>query len=497
MEFARIIPASPPIRSEIQEEEAPGPWGFPFVGSIHHVLTSQPHAALRDLADKHGPVMRLRLGQVDTVVVSSPAAAQAVLRDHDLSFASRPKLLAAEIICYGSLDVAFAPYGAYWRAMRKIATAELLGARRVTQFAAIRDGETLALVREVRAAGGGEAVNLGELLVSCTNSIAAMATFGDRCSRERKERFVEAMGVALSSSSGFCVSDLFPSLSLLDIVAGTRRRLRRVHRQVDQVLDEIIAECEARRKSVVVQGEEGGGEDDLLSVMLRIRDEGEFDIPITTTNIKAIIVDLFTAGTDTISTAAEWVMSELMRNPEVMAKAQAEVRQAFDNKNPCDHESHMDHLPYTRMAIKEAMRLHPPVPLLLPRLCRETCDVGGFEVAKGSRLIINSWATARSPDYWDDAHEFRPERFEKIVVDYKGTKFNYLPFGGGRRICPGTSFALATMELIVARLLYYFDWSLPARTQPKELDMDVTVGATAKRSNQLHLVSLPYKETTI
>ncbi|KAL6643060.1 hypothetical protein ACP70R_021241 [Stipagrostis hirtigluma subsp. patula] len=190
-------------------------------------------------------------------------------------------------------------------------------------------------------------------------------------------------------------------------------------------------------------------------------------------------------------------MSELMRNPEVMAKAQAEVRQAFDSKKPCDHESHLDHLPYTRMVIKETMRLHPTLPLLIPRLCRETCDVGGFEVAKGSRVIINSWAIARSPDHWDDAHEFKPERFEKNAVEYNGTQFEYLPFGSGRRMCPGAGFALATLELIVARLLYYFDWSLPTGMQPKELDMDMTFGATARRSNQLHLVAVPYKATVL
>jgi cytochrome P450 len=206
---------------------------------------------------------------------------------------------------------------------------------------------------------------------------------------------------------------------------------------------------------------------------------------------------MFIAGTETTSSAAEWVMSELIKNPETMAKAQAEVRQAFDNKNPLDHESNVHHLHYLSMVIKETMRLHPPLPLLLPRLCRETCDVGGFEVARGSRVIVNAWALARSPEYWsDDSEEFSPERFEGSVLDYKGTQFEYLPFGSGRRMCPGSGFGLATMELILARLLYYFDWSLPAGMQPLELDMDMTVGATARRSNQLHLMASPYCKVT-
>jgi len=135
-----------------RKRRPPGPWGLPFIGSIHHLLTSQPQAALRELAEKHGPVMYLRLGQVDTVVVSSPEAAQEVLRANDINFASRPSLLAADIICYGNLDIAFSPYGDYWRALRKLCTLELLSARKVKQFAGIRDRETMSLVAEVQAA---------------------------------------------------------------------------------------------------------------------------------------------------------------------------------------------------------------------------------------------------------------------------------------------------------------------------------------------------------
>ena len=186
-------------------------------------------------------------------------------------------------------------------------------------------------------------------------------------------------------------------------------------------------------------------------------------------------------------------MSELLRNPEAMAKAQAEVREALNNKNPGDQESLLGGLNYTGMVIKETLRLHPSIPLLLPRLCRETCNVAGFEVSKDARVIINAWAMARSPKHWDDPEEFKPERFLATAADYKGTQLEYLPFGGGRRMCPGMGFGLATLELIVVRLLYYFDWSLPAGFRSEELDMDTTVGATARRTNQLRLVATPYE----
>ncbi|CAL4962677.1 unnamed protein product [Urochloa decumbens] len=456
----------------------PGPWGLPFIGSIHHMLTSQPQAALRDLALKHGPVMYLRLGQVDAVVISSASAAEEALRANDLSFASRPSLLGGEIACYGNLDIAFAPYGTYWRALRKLCALELLGVSKVRQLAHVRDRETMALVREVAArrrcsSGGGG---------------------GGEPPAALMEQFLSAVSLVISNISGFCVSDLFPSLRLVDAITGTRRQLWTARRQLDDVLDRIIAESDARRKERKAKDVGGGGGgDDLVSVMLRIRDEGEFEFPFDNTNIKAIILDLFTGGTETVSSTAEWVMAELMKNPNAMVKAQTEVRQAFKHIDPHDHESQLGDLSYTRMVIKETLRLHPPLPLLLPHMCRETCSVGAFEVAKGSRVIINSWAIARSPEHWDNAEKFKPERFEKNTADYTGTKFDYLPFGYGRRMCPGSGFGIAVLELMVARLLYYFNWSLPDGIRPEELDMDTTVGASARRTSQLRLVAFPYE----
>ncbi|KAF7003362.1 hypothetical protein CFC21_018682 [Triticum aestivum] len=480
-----------------RKRQPPGPRRLPFIGSLLHLLTETPQVALRDLARKHGPVMYLRLGQVDTVVISSPAAAEEVLRDDNLNFASRPSLLSTEIVCYGNTDIAFAPYGAYWRTLRRLCVAELLSARKVRQFAHIRDSEALSLVSKIRAAaagGSGEPVNIGKLLVSCANTITAKATFGDGCDAELQERFLSAIRVVLDTSGGFCIGDLFPSLRFVDVVTGLQRRLRRARGQLDDVFDRIIAGCEARRQEKKTAATTG--DDDLLSVMLRIKEEGQLEFPIGTTNIKAIIVDLFTAGTETTSSTVEWIMSELMRNPMVMAKTQAEVRQTLDNKSPEDHEGHMDKLEYTKMVIKEGMRLHPVVPLLLPRVCRETCNIGGFKVSKGSRIMVNAWAIARSPENWNDANEFRPERFEDNTVDYNGTQFMYIPFGSGRRMCPGGAFGLAVLEILLARLLYYFDWSLPDGIKPDELDMDMIVGSTTRRRNQLHLVATPYNVPT-
>ncbi|KAI4967905.1 hypothetical protein ZWY2020_005519 [Hordeum vulgare] len=313
-----------PPGSKKTRRQPPGPWRLPLIGNLHQIMTSKLPVVLRDLARKHGPVMYLRLGQVDAVVVSSPAAAREVLRDKDAAFASRPRVLMSEISLYGNLDMAFAPYGAYWRALRKICAAELLSERKVRQFWAVRDGETMSLVAGVgEASRGGKPFSLRRLLVLCSNSITAKTAFGEVCSSELQEQFLAVMDEVLKLGTGLCVGDLFPSLWFLDVVTGLRGRLWRARRQQDELLDKIISQSEMRPRPG----------DHVLGSLLSIRDKGEIDsisVPMELDNVKAIIMDMFTAGTETTSSAAEWVMSDLMRNPEVMIKAQAEVRRTLD-----------------------------------------------------------------------------------------------------------------------------------------------------------------------
>ncbi|CAN6298627.1 unnamed protein product [Urochloa humidicola] len=183
-------------------------------------------------------------------------------------------------------------------------------------------------------------------------------------------------------------------------------------------------------------------------------------------------------------------MSELIKNPRVMRKAQHEVREIIQGQDDLTQDS-MDKLTYMHLVIKETLRLHPPGPFLLPRECRETCQVLGYDVPKGTAVFVNAWAMGRDSKYWDDAEEFKPERFESSNVDFRGADFEFIPFGAGRRICPGMALGLTTMELVLASLLYHFDWELPDGIKPEELDMAETFGITVRRKSKLYVHAKP------
>ncbi|PHU28532.1 Premnaspirodiene oxygenase [Capsicum chinense] len=201
---------------------------------------------------------------------------------------------------------------------------------------------------------------------------------------------------------------------------------------------------------------------------------------------------MFAAGTETSSSTLVWAMVQMMKNPSILAKAQAEVREAFRDKATFD-ENDVEELKYLKLVIKETLRLHPPVPLLVPRECREETIINGYTIPVKTKVMVNVWALGRDSKYWDDAESFKPERFKQLSMDFVGNNFEYLPFGGGRRICPGISFGLANVYLPLAQMLYHFDWKLPTGVEPKDLDLTELVGVAATRKSDLILIATPYQ----
>ena len=201
--------------------------------------------------------------------------------------------------------------------------------------------------------------------------------------------------------------------------------------------------------------------------------------------------EIFSAGSETTFSTLEWAMSELLRNPKVMERAQAEVREVFKEKGVTG-ESSLSEVKYLKLVIKETLRLHPAAPLLVPRESMEHCQIHGYDIPPKTRLMVNAWAIATDPKYWEEPEVFKPERFEGSSIDYKGTHFEFIPFGSGRRMCPGIALGVANMELPLAMMLYHFDWKLAAGMKPSDLDMDELFGLTVRRKNALRVIPTSY-----
>ncbi|XP_022751611.1 cytochrome P450 71D9-like [Durio zibethinus] len=462
----------------------PGPPKLPLIGNMHLLIDTEIHRCLARLAQNYGPVMHMQLGEVPTVVISSPEAAKEVMKTHDSIFSERPYIYAAELLTYNFKDIVFSR-GEYLRQIRKICATELLSQRRVQSFRSIREEEMTNLIRTISSKAG-QSINLRNMLFSSALSITSRTAFGGKC--KYQEAFQKLIPEIAEVFGGLSIVDMYPSIKLLHLINKMRPKSKRLCQKVDEILENIIHEHRVRKSTA--KGGEDEVADDLVQVLLDIQDHGGLEIPLSTSSVKAITMNMFAAGGDTSSTVVEWAMAEMLRNPKIIEKAQAEVRCVFAGKRDID-EARVHDLKYLNQVIKETLRFHPPAPLLLPRECQERCEVNGWMIPAKTRIMVNAWAICRDQNYWAEADKFHPERFNDNSISYKGTDFHYIPFGAGRRICPGMSFGIANVELTLANLLFHFDWQLPHGMKFEDLDMTEVFAGAARRRVDLCLVPIP------
>ncbi|CAI0382873.1 unnamed protein product [Linum tenue] len=392
--------------------------------------------------------MFLRLGRAQVVVVSTAKMAEEVMKTQDLVFCTRPVATSTTRLSYNNVDLAFAPYDAYWREMRKICVVHLFNSNRAQSFGPIREYEVSKMIEKVS----------GSSLESLLNETQAMFT-------------------------SFCFSDLFPVLGFIDRLNGLVGRLDKNFRECDAFYQEIIDEHLDPDRAKPEQ-------EDILDILLQLWKDRSFKVQLTFDNIKALLMNIFIGGTDTGAATVVWAMTYLMKYPIAMRKVQEELRQKVKDKGFVKEED-IQQLPYFKAVIKEAMRLQPAVPLLVPRESIQKCSLGGYEIPAKTIIHVNAWAIARDPESWgENPDEFKPERFVGKSVDVKGSNFELIPFGAGRRICPGIHIGLATVEIALANLLYAFDWEMPAGMKSEDLDMDVLPGLTMHKKNALCLVAI-------
>ncbi|XP_057977589.1 geraniol 8-hydroxylase-like [Malania oleifera] len=460
----------------------PGPAPLPVVGNLLK-LGSKPHRSLTDLSRLHGPIMTLQLGRLTTIVISSAEMAEEVLHKQDLTFSSRTIPDAVHALRHHQVSMVWLPVSPRWRNLRKICNTHLFTPQRLDATQSLRQQKVAELLDEVgercRAGRGVEiALVVFKTALNFLSNTVFSVDLADSNNSDTIQEFKEEMRMLVDEVAKPNLVDYFPVLRKID-PQGIRRRTSANFQKVIGVFDSMI---EQRVQLREMNGR--GRSNDMLDILLNISEDGGSE-GIDRTDILHLLLDLFLAGTDTTSATIEWAMAELLHNPLRLSKVQVELRQII-KKGHLMEEADITRLPYLQVIVKETFRLHPTAPLLLPHKAQTEVDVCGFQVPKGAQVLVNVWAIGRDPKTWARSNSFEPERFLGSDMDVKGRNFQLIPFGAGRRICPGLPLGNKMIHLMLGSLLHAFDWKLEEGIEPEDMIMEDKFGITLQMAQPLH-----------
>ncbi|XP_022731118.1 7-ethoxycoumarin O-deethylase-like [Durio zibethinus] len=463
----------------------PGPAGWPILGSLPH-LSHHLHEDFFQLAKIYGPLFSVNMGIKPAIVVSSPEMAAQVLKEKEGMFSSRTITEAIRVVSYDAHSIIFSPYGPRWKALRRILITELLSPKAFEQFESLRTTQVHGLLKHLYLLSKSNTqVNIAESAFTAlanlvSNFVCSKNIFDNSKPEGRKMKEVFWEMIKVIGTPNF--SDLLPIVKPLD-PQGLKRKIRKIFDQMDAFYEKIIEERLAEKVKAQLETTHNNEKTDLLDVLLSYKSNDKENglERFSRAIIKGMLSEMFIAGTETTSSTVEWGMTEILRQPRIHKKLLLELDQVV-GKNRFVVESDIPKLPYLQATVKEVFRLHPGVPLIIPRRTNEACEVAGYHIPKHCIVYVNIWGMARDPKVWENPLDFKPERFIGSSVDVKGQDFNLLPFGTGRRSCVGWPLAHRMVHYYLAALLHAFEWDSP----PGILnDMSERVGLTIQKDKSL------------
>ncbi|XP_022775761.1 cytochrome P450 78A5-like [Durio zibethinus] len=433
----------------------PGPLGLPFIGLLTVFTGSTPHRVLAKLAKTLNAVklMAFSVGFTRFIISSDPETARDILNNS--AFADRPvKESAYELLFHRAMG--FAPYGEYWRNLRRISATHLFSPKRISGFEGLRreigvkmvdqikdlmDSEGKVLIRKVFHFG-----SLNNVMVTVFGRSYDFGKSGEGFELEELvSEGYELLGI-------FNWSDHFPLLGWLDL-QGVRKKCRNLVSKVNVFVGKIIKDHRLKRL-------DGGLKDDdsevgdFVDVLLDLEKYEK----LNESDMIAVLWEMIFRGTDTVAILLEWIIARMVLHPEIQSKAQAEIDAVVRNSKQVS-DSDIANLPYVLAIIKETLRMHPPGPLLSwARLATHDVHIGDNFIPAGTTAMVNMWAITHDEKVWVEPTKFKPERFMEEDVSIMGSDLRLAPFGSGRRVCPGKAMGLATVHLWLAQLLQYFKW---------------------------------------
>ncbi|XP_043702383.1 cytochrome P450 81Q32-like [Telopea speciosissima] len=452
-----------------------GPLSFPIIGHLY--LFKKPlHHTLARVAAQYGPILLLNFGSRRVLLVSSPSVAEECFTTNDIVFANRPNFLFGKYLGFDSTVLSLASYGQHWRNLRRLTTLQIFSSTRLQMFSKIRTNEVHSLLRRLVVAGNSsKTVEMKSTFFELTLNNIMMMIARKRYYSDKARHFQELVEEMVDVAGASNVVDFLPLLRWVGF-NGLEKKLLRLQRKRDQIMQELIEEHRMART-------QSKDEKSLIDVLLSLQENDPNYY--TDEIILGIMHVLLNAGTDTTAGTMEWAMSLLLNHPEVLKKAQAEI-DTIVGQDRLLNESDVANLPYLHGIINETLRLYPAVPLLVPHESSEECIVGGFTIPRGTMLLVNQWAIHKDPKLWEEPTKFRPERMEGIGGVRDGYKL--MPFGSGRRSCPGEGLALRMVGLTLGSLIQCFDWE---RVDEELVDMTEGARLTLPKAKPLEAKCKP------
>uniref|UniRef100_A0A7N0THZ2 Cytochrome P450 n=1 Tax=Kalanchoe fedtschenkoi TaxID=63787 RepID=A0A7N0THZ2_KALFE len=476
-------------RRKQQPPLPPGPRSLPVIGHLH-LLKNPLHRTFKSFSTKYGPVFGLQLGNQYAVVVSSTAAVEECFGVNDVVLADRPRMSAWKHLDFDNSTMGSTNYGDHWRNLRRISSQELFSVSRQSMSLSLRQEEVKSMIKSLfysTRSNNGRALQKVEMKSRISElpfNIIVRTLSGKRYygkgvedTAEAKE-FQEIIRGITDQSAAPNPGDFLPFLRLIDFGDNEKNWLK-LKKRIDRVLQGLIDESKAK------DGAAAAAAKTMINNILHLQRQTD-SASLSDKTIKGLVLELILAGSDTVAVTMEWAMSLLLNNPEKLKKVQSELDGVINPGRLVD-EADLPKLTYLQAVINETLRMYPAAPLLAPHYSSGECTIQGFHIPRGTMLFANAWALHRDPQVWDDPLIFKPERFENLE-DSHAHAYKFIPFGVGRRSCPGASMAIKVVGLALASLIQCFDWG---RIGEEEVDMREGDGITMRKLTPLEAMCQP------